>query len=80
LSIFNSTEVFAVLPALSIASPVITCPVPSVVTVVADVHEAMPEVASSQVNVSEYVDYLETKMHSTISEEEIEEKIWDYLE
>jgi hypothetical protein len=29
---------------------------------------------------SEYVDYLETKMHSTISEEEIEEKIWDYLE
>ena len=52
LSMFNTTDVVALFPALSTAVPVITCPAPSVVTVIGDGQEAMSEPESAHVNVT----------------------------
>src|SRR5712691_11549866 len=52
LSMLSVTLAEAILPALSTAVPVTTCPAPSVATVTGPVQLAMPEVASAQVNVT----------------------------
>src|SRR3990170_2465699 len=55
LSILSVTEALAVLPALSIAVPAITCPAPSVVTVTGAGHDAMPDPGIGSLHVKETV-------------------------